>query len=252
MTLIHRFEMHVLHTIRQRDLIMTTRSAMNRGSMLFAICIMYFVWNSPDVFAQSTQDVVFQDDFSDGSTRWETTDAGSWTLTNQNGRTAWGLNKRKSEYQPKVRSPHNIALVRDLDLTDTIIEFEVKSTRDTGNHRDCCVFFQYRDPEHFYYVHLGAKPDPHSGQIMIVDGAPRRALTTNKNPVPWDDQWHHVRLERDTASGKIAVFFDNMKTPLMEAHDKTFISGRVGIGSFDDMNDFSRVKIYGQRASTER
>jgi len=252
MTLIHRFEKYVLHIIRQRDLIMTTQSAMNRGSMLFAICIMSFVWNSPDVFAQSIQDVVFQDDFSDGSTRWETTDAGSWTLTNQNGRTAWGLNKRKSEYQPKVRSPHNIALVRDLDLTDTVIEFDVKSTRDTGNHRDCCVFFQYRDPEHFYYVHLGAKPDPHSGQIMIVDGAPRRALTTNKNPVPWDDQWHHVRLERNTVSGKIAVFFDNMKTPLMEAHDKTFTSGRVGIGSFDDMNDFSRVKIYGQRASKER
>ena len=60
---------------------MTTRSAMNRGSMLFATCIMSFVWNSPDVFAQSTQDVVFQDDFSDGSTRWETTDAGSWTLS---------------------------------------------------------------------------------------------------------------------------------------------------------------------------
>ena len=92
-----------------------------------------------------------------------------------------GLNKRKSDYQPKVRSPHNIALVRDLDLTDTMIEFDVKSTRDTGNHRDCCVFFQYKDPEHFYYVHLGAKPDPHSGQIMIVNGAPRRALTKNKN-----------------------------------------------------------------------
>ena len=30
-----------------------------------------------------------------------------------------------------------------------------------------------------------------------------------------------------------------MQKPLMEAHDKTFTSGRVGIGSFDDMNDFS-------------
>ncbi len=231
---------------------MTNHRVMNPGSILFATGLLTFVLSVPDVCGQSVQQMVFQDDFSDGSDRWETTDAASWTLTNEDGRSAWGINKRKSDYQPKVRSPHNRALVRGLNLTETIIEFDVKSTRDTGNHRDCCVFFQYQDPEHFYYVHLGAKPDPHSGQIMIVDGAPRRALTTNKKPVPWDDQWHHVKLERHTASGKIAVFFDNMKKPLMEAHDKTFTSGRVGIGSFDDMNDFSRVEIYGQRASTER
>ena len=48
-----------------------------------------------------------------------------------------------------------------------------------------------------------------------------------------------MRVERNTKSGKIAVFFDDMKKPIMEAYDKTFTSGRVGIGSFDDMNDFS-------------
>ncbi len=202
--------------------------------------------------AQLTPALVFHDDFHDGSTKWETTDDASWTLTQQKGRSAWGLNKRKSDYQPKFRSPHNVALVRDLQLTETVIDVEVKSTRDTGNHRDCCIFFQYQDPEHFYYVHLGAKPDSHSGQIMIVNGAARRALTTNKNPVPWDDQWHQVRLERDPSSGRIAVFFDDLKKPLMQVHDKTFEAGRVGIGSFDDMNDFANVNIYGKRASTKR
>ena len=231
---------------------MTNHCMTNRGAILFAIGFLAFGLSGPDACGQSTQQSVFQDDFSDGSDRWETTDAASWTLTNEDGRPAWGINKRKSDYQPKVRSPHNIALVRDLNLTETIIEFDVKSTRDTGNHRDCCVFFQYQDPEHFYYVHLGAKPDPHSGQIMIVDGAPRRALTTNKKAVPWDDQWHHVKLERSTTTGKIAVFFDDMKNPLMKVHDKTFTSGRVGIGSFDDMNDFAYVKIYGQRATKDR
>ena len=231
---------------------MTNQSTSNRGRLFFTLCMATLAWNVSDVFAQSIQDMVFEDDFSSGITRWETTDSDSWTLKDQNGRSIWGLNKRRSDYQPKVRSPHNIALVRDLDLTDTIIEFDVKSTRDTGNHRDCCVFFHHKDPEHFYYVHLGAKPDPHSGQIMIVDDAPRRALTKNKSPVLWDDQWHHVKVERNTKSGQIAVYFDDMKNPIMEAYDKTFTSGRVGIGSFDDMNDFSRVKIYGQRASTEQ
>ncbi|NBS34153.1 MAG: hypothetical protein EBS83_15435, partial [Planctomycetia bacterium] len=110
----------------------------------------------------------------------------------------------------------------------------------------CCVFFNYRDAEHFYYVHLGARPDPNSGQIMIVDGAPRRPLTENTRPVPWDDDWHVVKLERDAQSGRIAVYFDDMDRPLMEATDRTFTAGQVGIGSFDDMNNFANVKVYGR------
>jgi len=194
---------------------------------------------------------VFLETFAGGADRWEPTDPAAWTLSRDGDRAVWGLNRRKSDYQPAVRSPHNIALVKDLELTDTVISFEVRSTRDTGNHRDCCVFFNYRDPEHFYYVHLGARPDPNSGQIMIVDGAPRRPLTQNTRRVPWDDGWHHVKLERDTASGRIAVYFDDMAQPLMEATDRTFTAGRIGIGSFDDMNDFTNVKVYGKRVGAD-
>jgi len=194
--------------------------------------------------------LVFEDDFSAGSGRWEPTDAGAWTLGTDGGRAVWGLNKRTSDYKPTVRSPHNVALVRDLELGDTTLTFDVKSTLDTGAHRDCCVFFNWRDPEHFYYVHLGAKPDPASGQIMIVDGAPRRPLTKNTKPVPWDDRWHTVKLVRDTGSGRIAVYFDDLETPLMETVDTTFTSGRVGIGSFDDRNDFTAVRIWGHTVAT--
>jgi hypothetical protein len=201
--------------------------------------------------AEEALPLVFEDDFSQGADRWEPTDPAAWTLGKDGERAVWGLNKRTSNYQPKVRSPHNVALVKDLELSDTVITFQVKSTLDTGGHRDCCVFFNYRDPEHFYYVHLGAKPDPHSGQIMIVDGAPRRALTKNTTPVPWDDQWHAVKLVRDVASGRIAIYFDDLEKPLMETTDTTFTSGRVGIGSFDDMNDFTDVRIQGRKAEAK-
>jgi len=199
--------------------------------------------------AEPVLPLVFEESFAEGASRWQPTDATAWTLSRDGDRAVWGLNRRKSDYQPPVRSPHNIALVRDLELTDLVITFDVKSTRDTGNHRDCCVFFNHRDPAHFYYVHLGARPDPHSGQIMIVDGAPRRALTENTKRVPWDDGWHRVKVERNTASGRIAVYFDDMDNPLMETTDRTFTSGRIGIGSFDDMNDFANIKVSGKRAA---
>jgi len=190
--------------------------------------------------------LVFTEDFSQGAGRWEPTDPAAWTLGRDGDRAVWGLNRRVSAYQPPVRSPHNIALVKDLELADVVMTFDVKSTLDTGNHRDCCIFFGHQDPQHFYYVHLGAKPDPHSGQIFIVDSAPRRSITTNDRPVPWDDAWHTVKLVRDSASGSIEVYFDDMETPFLRAVDTTFGRGRIGIGSFDDRNDFANVRIHGR------
>ncbi len=189
--------------------------------------------------------LVFSEDFQQGSDRWETTDDTAWTLSSEGGNQVFGLNRRVSDYQPKFRSPHNIAMIKDIELSDFVLIYKVKSTNDTGNHRDCCTFFGYQDPTHFYYVHLGAKPDPASGQIMIVNDAARRPLTENKKLVPWDDQWHTVKVVRDSAEGTIEIYFDDMETPHMTVVDKTFGKGKLGIGSFDDQNDFDDIKLYG-------
>ncbi len=190
--------------------------------------------------------LVFSDDFEKGSDRWETTDPKSWELIAEDGKHSFGLNKRISDYQPKVRSPHNIALIKDVSLADFVLIFKVRSTKDTGNHRDCCAFFCHQDAEHFYYVHLGAKPDPASGQIMIVNNESRRPLTDNKKNVPWDDAWHTVKVVRKSETGAIEVYFDDMQTPHLSVTDKTFGKGRIGIGSFDDMNAFDDVRLYGK------
>ena len=190
--------------------------------------------------------LVFSDDFEKSTDHWEVTDKGSWDRKIVDGNHVFGLNKRVSNYEPKVRSPHNIALIRDIELSDFVLLFRVRSTKDTGNHRDCCTFFCHQDTEHFYYDQLGAVPDPHSGQIMIVNNEPRKAITNNEQKVPWDDQWHQVKVERDSREGTIRVYFDDMKTPHLEATDQTFHKGRIGIGSFDDMNDFDDVRLYGK------
>ncbi|MGV3486382.1 MAG: hypothetical protein ACO1RT_18330 [Planctomycetaceae bacterium] len=194
-------------------------------------------------YTPPAKNVVFQENFEAGIDRWEVLDPNTWRLARQPSNTTFEIVRRESEYQPPVRSPGHVALVKDLTLTSFEITFRVRSTKDTGNHRDCCVFFAYRDDQHFYYAHLGAKPDPHSGQIMIVNEAPRLALTQNQKLTPWDDQWHQVRLVRRMPAGTIEVYFDNMDQPLMSVVDKMFTEGRVGIGSFDDMNEFDDVVI---------
>ena len=190
--------------------------------------------------------LVFSDDFESGASRWEPTDGAAWELMKEDGNTVYGLNRRVSDYKPKHRSPHNIALIKDIELEEFVLVYRVKSTKDTGGHRDCCTFFCHQDPTHFYYVHMGAKPDPHSGQIMIVNDAPRKAMTENENLVPWDDKWHTIKLERSSKSGEIAIYFDDMEKPHMRVKDKTFGRGRIGIGSFDDMNNFDNIRLYGK------
>ena len=66
-------------------------------------------------------------------------------------------------------------------------------------------------------------------------------------PTPWKNEtWHRVKLVRDADTGKIEIFFDDMTKPLMSVVDKTFGRGRIGIGSFDDMNDFDDIRLRGR------
>jgi hypothetical protein len=44
---------------------------------------------------------------------------------------------------------------------------------------------------------------------------------------------------RDAASGSIKVWFDTQV--VLEASDKTFGKGRIGLGSFDDLGAFRKL-----------
>ncbi len=211
---------------------------------VFAACFAVVSFFASPCFADEPGKVVFRDGFDSGTDRWEMLDPKTWKLSDRDGNQTIEITARPSEYHPPVRSPGHVALIKDLDLGSFQITFRVRSTKDTGNHRDCCVFFNYIDDQHFYYAHLGAKPDPHSGQIMIVNEAPRKAMTDNKRLTPWDNDWHDVKVTRDVASGEIKVYFDDMKKPHMQVVDKTFTRGRIGIGSFDDLNEFDNVVIH--------
>jgi hypothetical protein len=95
---------------------------------------------------------------------------------------------------------------------------------------------------------MGKKTDDHANQIFIVNGKPRTKISTKTTPgTNWDNKWHRVRIIRQPADGTIQVYFDDMKTPIMTASDKTFASGRVGLGSFDDTTDWRNFKLQGTR-----
>ena len=199
--------------------------------------------------ACAEQPLVFSDDFEQGADKWSTTDAAAWKLVpSREGRGQAFALFQQSKFKPPHRSPVNIALVKDVQVTDFKLEADVLSTAREYPHRSMTMFFGYQDPAHFYYVHFGKATDDHANQIFIVNDAPRLKISTKTTDgTPWDDHWHHVKIERDTATGDIKIFFDDMKEPVMTAVDKTFTWGQVGVGSFDDIGNWDDVKLWGTK-----
>jgi hypothetical protein len=192
--------------------------------------------------------LVFEERFDRGADRWQPTDAAAWRVIDTEGGKAYSL-FQQSKYQPPHRSPVNFSLVKDLVLTDFLFEARLQSTSRQYDHRDMCLVFGYRDTAHFYYVHLGKKTDDHANQIFIVDGKPRTKISTKTSPgTNWDDAWHTVRVTRKAAGGEIEVYFDDMKTPVMTAVDRTFSSGQIGVGSFDDTGNFTGITVRGVKS----
>ncbi len=192
--------------------------------------------------------LVLKEDFEHGAKAWLPTEAAKWTVDKQkDGNHAYHLHG-KSAYQPPVRSPHSISLLKDKVVGDFTLTARVQTLQTTRGHRDMCVFFGFQDPTHFYYVHLGEAPDPHSSQIFIVNDAPRTKITETPDiPVPWkDNTWHRVKVVRKVKSGLIEIYFDDMDKPQKVAHDKTFQWGAIGLGSFDDLGLWDDVEIRGE------
>ncbi len=196
--------------------------------------------------------LLLTEDFEKGSTRWQATDAEMdkcvWSVQEEDGNHFLRV-AGKSSYQPPHRSPHSICWLAGTSVADFDLKVSVQNTRpDAGPHRDLCLFWGEQDAGHFYYVHLGARPDPHSCQIFIVNGAARKAITENEpKGTLWKDGWHTVRIRRRVNDGLMEVYFDDMETPCMVAHDRTFLSGRIGLGTFDDHGNFDNVELRGTR-----
>lgn len=190
-----------------------------------------------------------QADFEDGKTdAWEPSDPNAWKIEEIDG------NKVLSQFQQSkvktpVRSPFNRSVIKDLTVSDFVLDVKLQSTARDYPHRSLCLFFGYQDPAHLYYVHFGQKTDDHANQIFIVNNEPRKKISAETTPgTPWDNNWHHARVVRNVETGSIEIFFDDMKKPAMKAIDKTFTWGQVGVGSFDDTGRFDQVLVYGKKA----
>jgi len=192
--------------------------------------------------------LLFQSRFDTAATKWEPTDPKAWRVVHQHGDSFYSL-FRASKYRPPVRSPRSISLIRDIVVSDFVLELRARSTKKYYPHRDLCLFFGYQDPSHFYYVHVAERADPHANSIFLVDGKSRVSIAKKRTEgTKWGTQWHRILLVRNVKNGRVAVYFDDLDKPIMTAVTTRFTWGQVGVGSFDDTGDFDDIALRGVRA----
>ena len=112
--------------------------------------------------------------------------------------------------------------------------------------RDVLIIFGFQDPDHYYYVHLSAENAKVHNIFAKVDGGERTPLPLKGERVPrlLEDGFQTLKVTHDPATGEVAAWVDGK--PALQAVDKTFGGGYVGVGSFDDTVDFDQFTLKGK------
>jgi hypothetical protein len=175
-----------------------------------------------------------------------TTDAQAWRIASIEQKHALELSAQ-SRYQPPVRSPVNMAMIRDRVFGDFVMECDLMQTGREYGHRDMCLFFGFESPSRFYYAHIATAADDHAHNIFVVNEQPRTKIADETTQgVNWGlNVWHRVRIERTLEDGLIKVYYDDLKKPIMVATDETFRTGYIGFGSFDDTGMIANIRVWG-------
>jgi len=144
-----------------------------------------------------------------------------------------------------IRRPAGLAILKSDPFATFTFEVDLRSEEaEDLLVRDVELIIDWQSPTRFYYIHLAAKTDDvHNGIFLVNDADRKRLDRPTSTPQLKDKAWHHVKLERDPSSGRIAVFVGDMSTPALQATDSTLQSGRVGVGSFDETGQFKNVSV---------
>ncbi|WP_248722607.1 hypothetical protein [Seonamhaeicola sp. ML3] len=192
--------------------------------------------------------LVYAQDFEQPQaiTDFEMSDETAWKINEDKGNKCIELFD-KSEYEPIVRSPFNMAVLKGVILSDFVLEIKLNQNGREYGHRDLCLMFGINNPSNFYYTHIASKSDAYANSIFIVNDEPRVSIVSQRTDgTNWGavDSWHTVRVVRKVEEGIIEIYFDDMVKPIMTAVDTHFKSGYIGFGSFDDTGKFDAIKIW--------
>lgn len=174
--------------------------------------------------------------------RWDVVNPSDWKIESQNGSPVLELITPRNPLPGPVR-PIQFALAQTKDLNRVKIQLDMRPRA-----LSLIIVFAYRDPAHFNYAHLSTdtatKQSHHNGIFHVFDGERVRiSPVAGRAAFPETKQWYHVVFNYDGEKGSVNVSVDGVDIPALRAVDLSLSSGRVGLGSFDEVGDFRNVEI---------
>ncbi|HEV2781606.1 MAG TPA: calcium-binding protein [Actinophytocola sp.] len=163
------------------------------------------------------------------------------------------LAERGTNPGPPRRPFEYATLISGPEFASVQIDAEVRIDEPvTRNDRDVIIVFGWRSDTEFYYAHLSQDNTiyPHNG-IFVVNNADRLRIddqwngSTGAEPSIRDTEFHRIRVRHCAETGRIEVFVDDLERPRITATDKTFGSGRIGFGSFDNYGRLRNLTVTG-------
>jgi hypothetical protein len=186
-------------------------------------------------------------DFESGTAEgFKPHDQSSWEVINEGGNRVYCL-KTPGGQTSTIRKPGAYSILEEPSFSSFTLTARVKCLRDPSvKGRDVLIFFGYQDDTHYYYAHLSNTNDLVHNRILIVNGADRAPIGPSVTiPKLMGEGYYSLRLRRHLESGLIEVYLGDSDWPVMTAVDKTFGSGKIGFGSFDDTACFDDIRVVG-------
>jgi hypothetical protein len=218
--------------------------------LLFAAALASGVTASQDRGGK-TLPVLASEDFESGrADGWEPNDPARWSVLPSGRNLVYALTAPGE--QGSVRAPTSWSLWSGFEVGSFEFAGRLRCAADPANpRRDMCVIFCFQDPTHFAYVHFSASSDDAHNIIAVVDGKDRARISIEAPGTSaarlTGREWHAFKVAFDAATGVVAAYLDDMQKPILTARDKTFVRGKVGLGSFDDTGSFDDLTLRGVR-----
>ena len=167
-----------------------------------------------------------------------------WDVFLDNGDYRYGINTTNYSNQPG-NLLGEYSLIANRTYGDFIFTGKARATEDlVTDIADFDIVFDFQDPNNYYFMMFNSN-SPWSELHKVVNGT----RITIANPTDLsinDNNYHDVKLERVGSS--IKVYYDGVLK--INTTDSTFLTGQVGIGSYDDAPLWDDIVVIDVNADT--
>ena len=161
-----------------------------------------------------------------------------WSVVADNGNNALFLNT--TEYNPLIGNRLGEHIISPDSYSDFTLTVEAKTNESASNgNADYALVFGFEDGKNYYYMLFNRTMS--NAQLFLVDEGVRQELATVTQSLLIDEEYHDVEVRR--IGDTIEVKFDN--TVVLQTVDSTFLTGKIGLGSYNDSAYFDNIRITG-------